>query len=39
METPKPKVYRGPPPRKDMVVSPSRERDWKGNGEKTICFI
>ncbi|XP_057304941.1 uncharacterized protein LOC130641932 isoform X2 [Hydractinia symbiolongicarpus] len=29
METPK--GYRGPPPRKDLVVSPSRERDWKGN--------
>lgn len=27
----KAKVYRGPPPRKDLVISPSKERDWKGN--------
>lgn len=27
----KPKGYRGPPPRKDLVMSPSREREWKGN--------
>lgn len=35
METPK--GYRGPPPRKDLVVSPSRERDWKGNGKNYVC--
>jgi len=27
----KPKGYRGPPPRKDLVISPCKERDWKGN--------
>ncbi|XP_047138091.1 uncharacterized protein LOC100212865 isoform X1 [Hydra vulgaris] len=25
------KPYRGPPPRKDLVLSPRREEDWKGN--------
>ena len=29
----KPKSYRGPPPRKDLVRSPLKNKDWKGNGE------
>ena len=29
----KPYVYRGPPPRKNMVISPMKEKDWKGNGK------
>jgi len=27
------KTYRGPPPRKDLVQSPSRQRDWFGTGD------
>jgi len=35
VETPKENImkekYRGPPPRKDLIPSPNKERDWKGN--------
>ena len=27
------KPYRGPPPRKDLILSPRKEEEWKGNGE------
>lgn len=35
----KPKVYRGPPPRKNMVISPMKEKDWKGNGKSIFLIL
>ena len=34
-------TYRGPPPRKDLVRSPMKDKDWKGNGKlllRLYCF-
>lgn len=43
VETPKENImkekYRGPPPRKDLIPSPNKERDWKGNSKSLNAFI
>ena len=32
-KTKKEKKYRGPPPRRDLVRSPCKDKEWKGNGK------
>ena len=33
------KPYRGPPPRRDVVLSPNRLKELKGNGKRTESVL